>query len=427
MPLLSKKIYLNGSDCFHLILEKNHELSGEGNNQLCLCVQLTSEDVLAEIKKNIFKSPLLDWIANIRLVNPLIGVPFYKYVYQGRKTEIQQHGIVNEQFPSELLNNTLVVKKNQFFKIDGYQFEGNHYLLLTFHHVLFDGKGAGLVLQHLTTSHPDSYLDDMTITKETIENFFPRRLKWLNPVKQWLNLIYVKKAVEKTNKGKTAYLSEQYPEQSGFGFFSHTFSEEETNQIRENAKANGVRFGLNFFQLACCAKAYRTVFTTINDLWIPIPYNGRKRGAQGTIISNYISFVFHRLTVTETTSLKEIAGQLQQQMNEQLKDELPEKYNRLLQLMRFFPTGFNHSVTTKSSKGNIASFLYSSTELGESENRDLISKQWTLPPFSYPPGLTINFYTYQNQLNFHIAYSKKVVSTNDIKRFSEFLIRFLNN
>lgn len=258
-----------------------------------------------------------------------------------------------------------------------------------------------------------------------MEHFFPRRLKWLNPLKQWLNLIYVKKAVEKTNKGKTAYLTERYSQQSGFGLFSHTFSEEETNQIRENAKANGVRFGLNFFQVTCCAKAYRTVFTTTNDLWVPIPYDGRKRGALGTIISNHISFVFHRLIVTETTSLKEIVGQLQQQMNEQLKDELPEKYNRLLQLMRFFPTWFNHLITTKSSKGNIASFLYSSTELGESENMELISKQWILAPFSYPPGFTINFYTYRNQLNFHIAYSRKVTDVKQVEAFSKELIEQL--
>lgn len=431
MTFLPRKIYLNGSDCFHLILEKNRELSGEGNNQLYLCIQLTSKDALTNIEKNVAQSPLLHWIANSKLINPLIGIPYYNYFDQGKKIEIQYHNTLNKQFPEELLNNTLVLKKNQFFKIDSYEFEGNHYLLLTFHHVLFDGKGAGLVLQHLTTSHSDTesfrYRDDMTITKETITALFPQRLKWKNPVKQWLNLIYVKKSVENTNKGNTAYLSEKDTQQTGFGLFSHTFSEEETNQIKENAKANGVRFGLNFFQLACSAKAFRTVFTTTNDLWVPIPYNGRKRGVAGTIISNYISFIFHRLTIKEETSLKEITGQLQQQMNEQLKDQLPEKYNRLLQLMRFFPTWFNHLVTTKSSKGNIASFLYSSTELGESENTDLISKQWTLPPFSYPPGLTINFYTYHNQLNFHIAYSKKVANTNDIKRFSEILIRFLNN
>lgn len=425
MAFFPKKIYLNGSDCFHLILEKNHELSGAGNNQLYLCVQLTSEEALTKIEENVAQSPLLDWIANSKLINPQIGVPFYKYINQNKKIEIHHHDYLNEQFPSELLNNTLSIKENQFFRIDSYQFKGNYYLLLTFHHVLFDGKGAGLVLQHLTTSHPESFRDDMTITEETISTFFPQPLKWLNPVKQWKNLIYVKKTVEKTNKGKTAYLSEKHPQQTGFGLFSHTFSEEETNQIKENAKTSGVRFGLNFFQVACCAKAFRTVLATTNGVWIPIPYNGRKRGASGTIISNYISFIFHRLSITENTSLKEIANQLQQQMNEQLKAELPEKYNRLLQLMRFFPTWFNRLVTTKSSNGNIASFLYSSTELGETENKNLISRQWTIPPFSYPPGLTINFYTYQNQLNFHIAYSKKVLNDEQVSILSKELMEQL--
>lgn len=412
--IVPKKTYLNGSDCFHLILEKGREISGEGNNQLYLCVRLNSEDALQTIEKNLDQSPLMDWIANIQLVNPQIGVPYYRYKSTGKKLSILRHGEQNEQFPSFLLNKVLSVKKNQFFSIDSYQFEGQYHLMLTFHHILFDGKGAGLLLQHLT--------GDLDVN---VDSVFPKRLKWKNPFKQWLNLVYVKKAVEKTNKGQTAYLPTKSDDNSGFELFSYTFSESETNQIKENAVVNGVRFGLNFFQVACTAKAFRTTITSTNELWMPIPYNGRKRGASGSVVSNYTAFVFHRLKVTENTSLKEIVVQLQQQMNEQLKDNLPEKYNRLLQLMRFFPTWFNHFVTTKSSKGNVASFLYSSTEVGESENKDLIARQWIIPPYSYPPGFTINFYTYHNQLNFHIAFSKKVTDLETVQRFADELIELL--
>lgn len=417
MTFLPKKIHLNGSDCFHLILERSSELSKEGNNQLYFCIELTSEEALQIIEKNANQSPLLEWIANIELINPQIGVPYYQYSDKGKQITIQKHGIVQNQFPSEVLNKTLSIKKNQLFRLDSYVFEGKNYLMLTLHHVLFDGKGAGMVLQHLT--------GDLPVTKDNFHTLFPQKEKWKNPVKQWLNLIYVKKAVESTNKGETAYLSVKHIEKSGFELFSHTFSQEETNQIKDNATKNGVRFGLNFFQLACLAKTYRNFFSDTGVLWIPIPYNGRKRGAAGTIISNYMSFIFHRLNVTPGTSLSEIVEQLQQQTNEQLKDELPEKYNRLLQLMRFFPTWFHHLVTTKSSKGKIASFLYSSTEIGENTNERLIAQQWILPPFSYPPGFTVNFYTHKNQLHFHIAYSEKVLDEMQVKTFSEGLIKQL--
>lgn len=419
MTFLPKKIYLNGADCFHLILEKSRELSGEGNNQLYVCLQLASAEALKEIEATVNSSPLLDWIANIRLTNPPIGVPFYRYIHQGKKLSIRKHGHFNEQFPAELLSKVLSVKNNQFFSMDSYQSEGKNYLLLSFHHILFDGKGAGMVVQHLAGNLP--------VTSENVHLLFPGRPRWKNPVKQWLNLITVKRTVERTNRGKTAYLPVRHSTETGFGLLSRSFSKEETERIRENAVKNGVRFGLNFFQVACIAKVYRNFLADTDTLWIPIPYNGRKRGAAGTIISNYTSFVFHRLTVTPGTSLKEIAGQLQQQMNEQLKNDLPGKYNRLLQLMRFFPAWFNHLVTVRASKGKIASFLYSSTETGEHTNKQLIEKQWILPPFSYPPGCTINFYTHHDCLHFHIAYSRKMLDPGTANLFAEALAGQLNS
>lgn len=417
MNFLPKKIYLNGSDCFHLILEKNRELTRQGNNQFCLCVQLQSYQALEEIEQTVAASPLLNWIANIRLVHPQIGVPFFKYTDHEKKLTIRHHGHFSEQFPAQLLNDSLSVEDNSFFRIDAYQFNEKHHLLLTFHHVLFDGKGAGMLLQHLTGLLP--------IDQTNCEVFFPKKLKWKNPVQQWLNLIRVKKQVEKTNKGKTAYLAVKNNRETGFGMVSFVFSKEETRIIQENAAKNGVRFGLNFFQIACVAKAFRTVLTETDAQWVPIPYNGRKRGGTGAIISNHTSFIFHRLQVTTETSLREIAAQLQQQMNEQLKQELPEKYNHLLQLMRFFPTWFNHLVTSRSSKGKIASFLYSSTEVGEKENTKLIEQQWILPPFSYPPGFTVNFYTYHNRLNFHIVFSRKQVDPEQVDTFKTALIDLL--
>lgn len=417
MAFLPKKIYLNGSDSFHLVLEKSRELTQQGNNQFCICIQLRSYEALELIEQASEQSPLLDWIANVRLITPQIGVPFYKYKNQGKKLSIRHHGNLPEQFPVQLLNDTLSVQSHSFFRMDAYQFDSSHYLLLTFHHVLFDGKGAGMVLQHLTGQLP--------VDETTFSNLFPQKLKWRNPIQQWLNLIRVKKQVEKTNKGKTAYLETKNDKQTGFAIYTHAFSEEVTRIIRENALKNGVRFGLNFFQVACVAKAFRTVLTETDAQWVPIPYNGRKRGGSGTIISNHTSFIFHRLNVTPEISLREIAGQLQQQMNEQLKSELPEKYNHLLQLMRFFPTWFNHLVTTQSSKGKIASFLYSSTEVGEKENQELIERQWILPPFSYPPGFTVNFYTYHNRLNFHIVFSRKQVDSDQINAFTATLIDLL--
>lgn len=419
MTFLPHKLYVNGADAFHLMLERSIDVSNEGNNQLYLCVQLTSELAFEQIKKEVDASPLLHWIANIRLRHPLIGVSYYRYKNCGNKLTIHSHGEVKEQFPTALLHTRLLVKRNEFLHIHHYLFEEKHYLLITYHHLLFDGKGAGMLLQHM--------LGKLPITPDNFRSYFPSKLKWKNPVKQWLNLMDVKKTVEATNRGNTTYLTEKTSNSDGFHILSHVFTQEETQQVKAKAQKNGVRFGLNFFQVACVAKTYHALLANSDELWVPIPYNGRKRGAPGSIISNHTSFIFHRLKVNASTSLQEISNQLQEQMNEQLKDKLPEKYNDLLQLMRFFPTWFNHLVTFKSSKGKIASFLYSSTEIGENQPDELIEHQWILPPFSYPPGFTVNFYTTQNQLHFHITYSRKIVENHVAETFYQRLITELKD
>lgn len=412
--IFPKKTYLNGSDCFHLMMEHNRQLVKEGNNQIVYCIEFQNEEGLRKIIDKIQDSPFLYWLNNCKIVEPQIGVPYLLKTKSDKEVLIEPYGEVNEQFPHVLLNKTLQIKQHQFFQFYTYQFQSNHFLMIALHHVLFDGKGAGLFIEHIK--------GDLIFTPENIRQFFPKRLKWKNAWSQWKNLIYVKKTVERTNKGKTAYLKKEFLDETGFSLLTHKFSENEMNLIQENAKQNGVRFGINLYQIACICKVFRELLTEENEIWLPVPYNGRKRGSKGTIISNYTSFIFHRLKVDEYTTIAEIVSQLQAQMNAQIADELPTKYNNLLQLMRFFPTWFNHLVTTKSSKGNIASFLYSSTEMQEQKNESDFKNEWIIPPFSFPPGLTINFHSQNKFLNFNIVYSNIVLDHEKAMQLKKRLI-----
>lgn len=412
--LFPKKTYLNGSDCFHLIMERNRRLVNEGNNQIVFCIEFKDEHEQQKVTNHIQNSTFLFWLNNCKIVDPQIGVPYLRATSNGIKVRVVQLESVSEQFPRAIFQQTLHIDQQQFFQFHTYQFESNFYLMISLHHVLFDGKGAGMLIEYIK--------GNLNFTSENIGQLLPKKLRWRNAYHQWKNLIYVKKTVEKTNKGRTAYLPKKFPEKTGFELIMHQFSVEEMKQIQLNARQNGVRFGINLYQIACICKVYRHLLTTENEMWFPVPYNGRKKGAQGTIISNYTSFIFHRVKVNETTRIPEIVAQLQQQMNAQISDELPQKYNHLLQLMRFFPTWFNHLVTTKSSKGNIASFLYSSTEIQE-QNSDTVTKnQWIFPPFSFPPGLTLNFYSQNNHLHFNIAYANTVLEEEKAMEFKKQLV-----
>jgi len=118
-------------------------------------------------------------------------------------------------------------------------------------------------------------------------------------------------------------------------------------------------------------------------------------------------------------SIKKTIQCISGQMAEQLKVEMPKKYNVLLNSMRRIPLSLYHFLTTRSSKGVVSSFLYSSAGEDMWDMNTLMANPTDdiliIPPLINPPGLTFSFLRHNNSLKMNIVYSKNVISDDELK------------
>ena len=264
--------------------------------------------------------------------------------------------------------------------------------------------------------------EDNAIPQETLDEFFPVKEK-KTPIFHYINNMYkVKRFIETSSK---APISAVFGDLSNTIYFKNKiiqFDSSETQRIDDNAVKNGARFGINIFLISCCSHiihALQKKRGTEGVLWLPIPYDGRRRGAIGPIITNCVLFLFYRILPQNLTSIKETVRCINTQMIEQIKTDMPKKYNMLLNMMRHIPLGLYHFLTNRNSKSIFASFLYTSTGENIHDMKTLINKPINdviiFPPQTFPPGLTFSFLRHNNVLKLNIVYSDQTINENDLE------------
>ena len=403
------------------MLERNILKYKKGNNIIRMVMKLSNDEAYTHIENAIKSSEFIHWIANISLKTPFFLNPYWKYVNASKTIEIHEHNGSFSEIPEVILNHNFDLRKDQLLRFDNYRTVNNELILvMSFHHILLDGRGSGLIIRHLTGNMP--------FTAETINDFFPKRIKKINFVRHTINMFQVKKFVEHTMRKPIGNFEKVNGCEHQYLLSTIHFSEDETKIIDENAKINGARFGSNLYQIAVCAHAVHDEMPVKKDIWVPIPYDGRKRGSVGPVVSNNISFLFYRLAITNDTTIKETVTAIQKQMNEQLKLEMPRKYFEFLQFIKFIPKRFTYWMTTRAGKGEISSFLYSSS--GESFwdtsrfSNELIDTL-LIPPFTYPPGISITFLRFDGQLKMNIAVSSDKIDKNHLYLFEKKITKLL--
>lgn len=386
-----------------------------------MVMTVNSEEVLEKISKNIKNSSITHWIANIELKQPFFLNPYWKYIDQGKEISIIELAGSHSTIPTEILNDNFSLQSDQLVRFHTYKTIDNKLkLVFSFHHILIDGRGSGLLIKHLTS--------DLHISENSFSSIFPKPIKKINFIHHLINMFQVKKFVENTMRKPIGHPASTPIKNHEYLLSIKDFTAEETVLIDKNAKENGARFGSNLYQIACCAHAVQKFTTDESDLWLPVPYDGRKRGSNGPMISNNISFLFYRLSFKDNPTIEDTVNDVYKQMNHQLKLAIPKKYNELLQFMKFIPKRFYYWMTTNAGKGAISTFLYSSS--GEavwdtSNFSEDLSDTLLIPPFTYPPGLSITFLRYNGTLKMNIAVSSNKIDKIKLSLLEEKLVELL--
>lgn len=418
MVKLPNKLELNGADCFHLLLEDFNEPNDTSNNVVRMLVSIKSSEELEKLILAIENSEITQWIAQLYLKRKPLKVPNWVRDPESPKLTVIRHE--NHLTFNKVKYKPINVNKDQLIRFDVLNSGNEFKLLFSWHHIIMDGRGAGFLIQHLTSQEPISKIDDSYIYRYPVETkSFKKRFRRMFDVKH-----FVEEMLEDSLEAPKV----KNPDAEGFHHEVISFDYDQSKIIEKNASEAGCRFGINMFQLACCFLTYKKVTSTNKKLWVPVPYDGRKRGDLGPIIGNHISFLFYKIEPDKINNLKEAVASLNEQMNDQLKRDIPSKYNDMLSLMRKFPLWFNKWATTRASRGRISSFLYSSSGQGywdtkrfHSSFEDLI----LIPPFSNDPGITFTFSRFNDTIKLNIAACKTKFDNNKLSLIIDTLQTYL--
>lgn len=415
---LPGKVILSGADCFHLVLDKHSKRHGAGGNVMRKIFYFNSALSFEKINSILKDSPVIYWLCNIKLVQPgFFKLPYWQYVDSGNEIILLQHHTKSEnEIPESILIRDITVESTRFIEADMvYYPSGACAFVLSWNHILLDAKGTTLLFEHL---------NDLSENKrQNFDTFFPGTEKKTNFATYIRNMYKVKKYVQRS--AKPAVSSVAYSKTKSIDGRTLTkvisFNTDETKKINDNAFKTGSRFGPTLYLVACCSQVIHSLNKQRNktgDIWLPVPYDGRLRGAAGPLISNCVSFLFYRIPQNELDTIPQTVKCLSTQMKAQINDGIPQKYTMFLNMMRHVPLWLYYFLISRTGKGVFASFLYTSTGDNFNDLRSLFGEPIRnismIPALTLPPGLTFVFLKHDEALNINIAYSPDIISNNEL-------------
>lgn len=415
---LPGKVILSGADCFHLVLDKHAKKNGAGGNVMRKVFYFSNPLSFEKINGILKSSPVIYWLCNIKLVQgSLFKLPCWKYIDRGNEVILlEHHAQIENEIPQSILTRDITVESTRFIEADLVHYlSGGCAFVLSWNHILLDAKGTTLLFEHLNQLSENKAQDPGI--------FFPGKEEKTNITTYISNMYKVKKFVQASSKPPVISVASAKNTTVDGRTLTRVipFTESETNKINELAFKSGSRFGLTFYFVACCSHVIHFLNQQRNkagDLWLPVPYDGRLRGAAGPLISNCVSFLFYRIPKNELNTVSQTVKFLSSQMMAQIKEGIPQKYTMFLNMMRHIPLWLYYFLISRTGKGVFASFLYTSTGDNFNDLRSLFGEPIRninmIPALTFPPGLTFVFLKHDEALNINIAYSPDIISDNEL-------------
>ncbi|MEI6279387.1 MAG: hypothetical protein WCQ16_08405 [Verrucomicrobiae bacterium] len=272
---------------------------------------------------------------------------------------------------------------------------GGSLLALTWKHLLFDGKGAELLLDALVNPAPPSSPPAAPA----------RRSEGLRELIRLATPI-VKRFFELA-ANRYSSLAGPRPLPGRLRFRMLTFDTEATARIqaRSDAAAGPLfRFG---FYLACALRAHRQAFLARGSdpahFLVSLPVQVRKKGLGNTPFQNCVTILFFSLDRESLASLESAARAVQAQFEEMTRAGLDRSFTAVLELMSFLPSPVYLRFLRWQFRSEITSFFHSFTGEFSAKLADVFGARVTnafhIPSVSAPPGSGLFFGLFNGRLN----------------------------
>lgn len=400
---------LSGSDVFQLLLDRSMRKAGQPGNISRILYRLSSDTELDAVRERLSHSKLLNKVNYIQVGFRFWRAPVWKEVPSNEKSVVIHTEKLNTSEEQDLWNID-INKANGLVRIDLYHNQnGQPSLLISMHHVLFDHRGMSQFVK---------CLNEDSIPKKFIQKKEPRPATRI-----WKNAFEVARfSFGSSGWGLTTVSKPVEKPKTNHRFIK--FTKEETEQFEKAAQESGANLSFSVYLIARLIQAFGKLADAQKAkgsfIWMAAPHDMRKKGEEGHLIGNDLSFIYFRKERGECRTTKDLVADLNGQLLHQIKAKLPQKHADFLRLYSHVPLWAYEAMTNMAHRGKVSSFAFS--DLGETQVANTflgatVEEVCYLPPVPLKPGISVVAHKADGRLSFSIGVVEGLLHEEALHQF----------
>jgi hypothetical protein len=378
------------------------------------------------LRERVMASPMLDWLARVRITRPLpVFPPVWRAAAQSRPVLYEHDGEEAADGPGKvpraIMERDLHAGHGPALALDlARHADGTWHLVLSWNHALMDVRGAELVLRHLNmggAARESPTMEDLISPDQRRSSFarWWRNVKCARGSMEWLRvsgrepLFSLLPALRPAGpcQGRSRVVS---------------FGREETACIEARCQRLDAGFRRSHFYLAASLRALHTVASARGNregaYLVPVPHDMRRRGSNGPIFSNHLSILFYRIEPRQAACLGGIIEELSRQMMDQLRSRFPECCMAALDMFQPLPLGYYVRHLGQPTRGKFASLCFSDSGESCAGMSELlgggVQAVTHFVPTWRPPGLTVLFWSFGGRLHALLAWVEDCLNLAEV-------------
>jgi len=407
---------LSGCDCYIAALDDYMTKSGQGHHRCVTMVEVGKGFSISALRSGAARFATKHPMLHARITRAYPGaVPCWKTVGIP-KIEVKEHS--QQADPLDLAKRLLNTDWEGMMRFDVVPLGKDTVVLMSWSHLIFDGKGAELALAEISRLSDSSSNPNSQTSLHIIPDVRPMSFRYkLKAVKPFIDRYWLLRNEQVRSAGEEANGSRVSD------FLLIRFTEKESEMIREKAQQlTGGIFLLPYF-LAVVMRGHRRVLVERGihngSLECPISLQKRKRGTNRPIFQNQVSQMFFSLKLSETESLETATRMLLDQYSSMAKSGFDEAFLIMTNWMRRLPLNIYRKFMKREASGQISSFFHAHTGTFMSGIQSFcggaIQNGWHVPSVSQPPGTGLFFSERDGRLTGTLCWRVGVISTEEVE------------
>lgn len=294
--------------------------------------------------------------------------------------------------------------------------DGTAAIVVTWSHLLVDGKGVEILLAELSRYAGDGVDEDAAAAPPAAQAVAAPKSSSIRD-KMQRSRAFAQHFYEMAAT-KFSSMSGPKPRPSKIYCRVVTLNAEDTARVNERAAEMTNHLVNTPFFLACSAYAHARAFEArdmpAGPQIITLPIQTRPKGGRGPIFQNYVTILFFRIDADKLESVKATTKEVQKQFAQMMRNKLDTSFSMMLDLMRWIPPRVYSFFLRTQMRGEITSFFHSYTgpfSAGlESIGGARVVNGWHIPVISTPPGSGLFLGEHNGRLSLSMSWREGAIT-----------------